>query len=75
MAEKPPIVLDQNSLSESLLDELLANLASLASVYHKSPALLGQGGSTHDFRFEYTKKADFFIFLVLVSKQNKKKRK
>ncbi|KAI8811306.1 adaptin N terminal region-domain-containing protein [Cladochytrium replicatum] len=41
LSEKPPIEADNNAVSESLLDELINNLASLASVYHKSPSLLG----------------------------------
>ncbi|KAI8925238.1 adaptin N terminal region-domain-containing protein [Entophlyctis helioformis] len=41
LAEKPPIDVDTMTVSESLLDELIINISSLASVYHKSPALLG----------------------------------
>ncbi|TPX69947.1 hypothetical protein SpCBS45565_g02124 [Spizellomyces sp. 'palustris'] len=41
LAEKPPIEADTATVSESLLDELLHNIGSLASVYHKSPSLLG----------------------------------
>ncbi|KAL2918023.1 beta-adaptin [Polyrhizophydium stewartii] len=41
LAEKPPIELETGTVSESLLDELITNISSLASVYHKSPALLG----------------------------------
>ncbi|KAI8910195.1 adaptin N terminal region-domain-containing protein [Gorgonomyces haynaldii] len=41
LAEKPPIEFDSKTVSDSLLDELLFNISSLASVYHKSPALVG----------------------------------
>ncbi|KAJ3013563.1 hypothetical protein HKX48_005673 [Thoreauomyces humboldtii] len=44
LAEKPPIESDANTVSETLLDELIHNIGSLASVYHKAPSLLG--GST-----------------------------
>lgn len=37
LAEKPTINDDSNQLDDSLLDELLANIATLASVYHKPP--------------------------------------
>jgi AP-1 complex subunit beta-1 len=37
LAEKPTICDDSNMLDSSLLDELLANIATLASVYHKPP--------------------------------------
>lgn len=35
LAEKPTISDDTNNLDPSLLDDLLANIATLASVYHK----------------------------------------
>ncbi|EGF80913.1 hypothetical protein BATDEDRAFT_87982 [Batrachochytrium dendrobatidis JAM81] len=41
LAEKPPIESNTGTVSEGLLDELILNISSLASVYHKSPALLG----------------------------------
>ncbi|BBN00025.1 AP-1 complex subunit beta-1 [Marchantia polymorpha subsp. ruderalis] len=37
LAEKPTISDDSNMLDQSLLDDLLANIATLASVYHKPP--------------------------------------
>lgn len=37
LAEKPVISDDSNQLDSSLLDELLANIATLSSVYHKPP--------------------------------------
>ncbi|OAY82029.1 Beta-adaptin-like protein C [Ananas comosus] len=37
LAEKPVISDDSNLLDPSLLDELLANIATLSSVYHKPP--------------------------------------
>ncbi|KAJ3174438.1 hypothetical protein HK101_010968, partial [Irineochytrium annulatum] len=46
LAEKPPIEADNNSVSETLLDELILNIGSLASVYHKPPALLGSSVGT-----------------------------
>ncbi|KAJ3189878.1 AP-2 complex subunit beta [Gaertneriomyces sp. JEL0708] len=48
LAEKPPIEADDNVVSESLLDDLIRNIGSLASVYHKSPTLLGGSGATID---------------------------
>lgn len=37
MAEKPVITDDSNQLEPSLLDELLTNISTLSSVYHKPP--------------------------------------
>lgn len=37
LAEKPVISDDSNIIDPSLLDELLANIATLSSVYHKPP--------------------------------------
>ena len=37
MAEKPVITSDSNQLEPSLLDELLTNISTLSSVYHKPP--------------------------------------
>ncbi|GMI96232.1 hypothetical protein like AT4G23460 [Hibiscus trionum] len=37
LAEKPVISDDSNQLDPALLDELLANIATLSSVYHKPP--------------------------------------
>ncbi|KAL2347939.1 hypothetical protein Fmac_001939 [Flemingia macrophylla] len=37
LAEKPVITDDSNQLEPSVLDELLANIATLSSVYHKPP--------------------------------------
>ncbi|XP_010433903.1 PREDICTED: beta-adaptin-like protein C [Camelina sativa] len=37
LAEKPVITDDSNQLDPSLLDELLTNIATLSSVYHKPP--------------------------------------
>ncbi|KAF3793486.1 Beta-adaptin-like protein C [Nymphaea thermarum] len=37
LAEKPVISDDSNQLDNSLLDELLSNISTLASVYHKPP--------------------------------------
>lgn len=37
LAEKPVITDDSNNLEPSLLDELLVNIATLSSVYHKPP--------------------------------------
>ncbi|BAT91157.1 hypothetical protein LR48_Vigan08g194300 [Vigna angularis] len=37
LAEKPVITDDSNQLDTSLLDELLVNIATLSSVYHKPP--------------------------------------
>ena len=37
LAEKPVISDDSNQLDSSLLDELLANIATLSCVYHKPP--------------------------------------
>ncbi|KAJ3172155.1 AP-1 complex subunit beta-1 [Geranomyces variabilis] len=46
IAEKPPIESDANTVSETLLDELIHNIGSLASVYHKTPSLLGGAAIT-----------------------------
>lgn len=37
LAEKPVITDDSNQIDPTLLDELLANIATLSSVYHKPP--------------------------------------
>ncbi|XP_051151479.1 beta-adaptin-like protein C [Andrographis paniculata] len=37
LAEKPVISDDSNKLEPALLDELLGNIATLSSIYHKSP--------------------------------------
>ncbi|RYR20648.1 hypothetical protein Ahy_B03g065838 [Arachis hypogaea] len=37
LAEKPVITDDSNQLDSSLLDELLVNIITLSSVYHKPP--------------------------------------
>lgn len=37
LAEKPVITDDSNNLEPTLLDELLVNIATLSSVYHKPP--------------------------------------
>lgn len=37
LAEKPVISDDSNQIDPTLLDELLANIATLSSVYHKPP--------------------------------------
>ena len=41
LAEKPPIESEQDVLSEALLNELIRNIGTLASVAHKSPVLIG----------------------------------
>ncbi|KAJ0105795.1 hypothetical protein Patl1_17688 [Pistacia atlantica] len=54
LAEKPVITDDSNQLDSSLLDELLANIATLSSVYHKppeafvthTPTLVADGGTS-----------------------------
>ena len=40
---KPTIEDDTNSLEATLLDELVANLSNVASVYHKRPAAFVDG--------------------------------
>ncbi|KAJ3080526.1 hypothetical protein HDU99_008137 [Rhizoclosmatium hyalinum] len=50
LAEKPPIESDNSTVSETLLDELIYHIGSLASVYHKPPALLGVRGDRVDYR-------------------------
>ncbi|KAF1861244.1 hypothetical protein Lal_00013970 [Lupinus albus] len=37
LSEKPVMTDDSNQLEPSLLDDLLANIATLPSVYHKPP--------------------------------------
>ncbi|KAJ3125747.1 hypothetical protein HK098_008269 [Nowakowskiella sp. JEL0407] len=41
LSEKPPIEYDSNTVNESLADELIYHIATLASVYQKAPSLLG----------------------------------
>jgi hypothetical protein len=53
LAEKPPIEVDAGDVSPTLVDELMMHIASLASVYHKSPALLG--GSSYVDMSAYAK--------------------
>lgn len=44
LSEKPPIVTTIQSLPPALLEQLLAELSTLASVYHKPPEqFVGQG--------------------------------
>jgi len=44
LAEKPPINVNQQTLSKRLLDELVSELGSLASVYHKpKESFVGKG--------------------------------
>lgn len=42
LAEKPVISDDSNQLDPSLLDELLGNISTLSSVYHKPPEVGSQ---------------------------------
>lgn len=49
LADRPPIATTIKSLPPALLDELLIELSTLASVYHKPPAaFLGQGRFASD---------------------------
>lgn len=49
LADRPPIATTIKSLPPALLDELLLELSTLASVYHKPPAaFLGQGRFASD---------------------------
>ncbi|KAJ1559855.1 beta-adaptin, partial [Nowakowskiella sp. JEL0078] len=41
ISEKPPIESDNNTVNDSLATELIFHIATLASVYQKSPSLLG----------------------------------
>ncbi|KAJ3061397.1 AP-1 complex subunit beta-1, partial [Podochytrium sp. JEL0797] len=50
LAEKPPIESDTSTVSETLLDELIFHIGSLASVYQKPPALLGHRGDRTELR-------------------------
>ncbi|KAJ3232228.1 AP-2 complex subunit beta [Chytriomyces hyalinus] len=50
LAEKPPIESDNSTVSETLLDELIYHIGSLASVYYKPAALLGVRGDRGDLR-------------------------
>ncbi|CAJ0641418.1 7833_t:CDS:10 [Entrophospora sp. SA101] len=44
LSDKPVISVESNSMSGALLDELIGNISSLASVYHKPPeTFLGKG--------------------------------
>ncbi|KAJ3025411.1 UNVERIFIED_CONTAM: AP-2 complex subunit beta [Siphonaria sp. JEL0065] len=50
LAEKPPIESDNSTVSETLLEELIYHIGSLASVYHKPAALLGVRGDVPSLR-------------------------
>ncbi|KAI8619017.1 adaptin N terminal region-domain-containing protein [Chytriomyces sp. MP71] len=50
LAEKPPIESDNSTVSETLLEELIYHIGSLASVYYKPAALLGVRGDRADMR-------------------------
>ncbi|CAG8806538.1 30772_t:CDS:2, partial [Racocetra persica] len=44
LSDKPPISVQSNTMSNSLLEELISNISTLASVYHKPPeTFLGRG--------------------------------
>ncbi|RHZ77368.1 hypothetical protein Glove_180g19 [Diversispora epigaea] len=44
LSEKPPISVQSNNISGSLLEDLISNISTLASVYHKPPeTFLGKG--------------------------------
>ncbi|KAG9304375.1 hypothetical protein G9A89_019937 [Geosiphon pyriformis] len=44
LSDKPPISFESRSISDPLLEELLSNISTLASVYHKPPeTFLGRG--------------------------------
>ncbi|CAG8632980.1 3900_t:CDS:2, partial [Dentiscutata heterogama] len=44
LSDKPPISVQSNTISSSLLEELISNISTLASVYHKPPeTFLGKG--------------------------------
>ncbi|CAG8446030.1 4272_t:CDS:10 [Acaulospora colombiana] len=44
LSDKPPISVQSNNMSGPLLDELISNISTLASVYHKPPeTFLGKG--------------------------------
>ncbi|CAG8491468.1 1388_t:CDS:10, partial [Cetraspora pellucida] len=44
LSDKPPISVQSNTISSSLLEELISNISTLASVYHKPPeTFLGRG--------------------------------
>ncbi|KAG8374991.1 hypothetical protein BUALT_Bualt10G0053100 [Buddleja alternifolia] len=55
LAEKPVISDDSNQLDPSLLDELLANIATLSSVYHKPPDVF----VTHVKTIQKTEEEDY----------------
>ncbi len=65
LAEKPPIDHEIATVSESLLEELILNIGSLASVYHKSPSLLGQSAVHVDLH--KPEELLFYFFLNYVS--------
>ena len=46
LAEKPVISEDSNQLESSLIDELLENIATLSSVYHRPPDAFVTGVKT-----------------------------
>jgi len=50
LAEKPVISDDTYQLENSVLDNLIANISTLASVYHKPPESFVKGGKTFVFK-------------------------
>ncbi|KAJ3111403.1 AP-2 complex subunit beta [Physocladia obscura] len=58
LAEKPPIESDNSTVSETLLDELIYHIGSLASVYHRPAALLGVRGDSIELKISATNEDD-----------------
>ncbi|KAJ3350612.1 AP-1 complex subunit beta-1 [Entophlyctis luteolus] len=52
LAERPPIESDNSTVSESLLDELIFHIGTLASVYHKPAALMGVRADRVDLKLQ-----------------------
>ena len=49
LSEKPPISVETRTISAGLMDELINNISTLASVYHKPPsAFMGNKGFSAD---------------------------
>jgi len=64
LSDKPVISISNSTLSESLLEQLLNDIGSLASVYHKPPeTFLGRGRFGADDIQRKARVTDFLAFL------------
>lgn len=67
LSEKPPIVTTIQSLPPALLDQLLTELSTLASVYHKPPEqFIGQGRFGADAVMRAAIEYVYTLFMVVI---------